>query len=78
VYQKYIAMCVIDPLEAWCDQRSLHFLPDNDFISANPSRISNTLPVRLLYPQTEYTTNSENVQAEGNIDQFSSKIFWQP
>ncbi len=77
-YQKYIAMCVIDPLEAWSDQRRLHFLPDNDFISANPSRISNTLPVRLLYPQTEYTTNAENVQAEGNIDQFTSKIFWQP
>ncbi len=78
VYQKYIAMCVIDPLEAWCDQRRLHFLTDNDYISANPSRISNTLPVRLLYPQTEYTTNPENVQAEGNIDQFTSKIFWQP
>ena len=78
VYQKYIAMCVIDPLEAWCDQRRLHFLPDNDFLSANPSRISNILPVRLLYPQTEYTTNAENVQAEGNIDQFTSKIFWQP
>jgi hypothetical protein len=71
-------MCIIDPLEAWCDQRRLHFLPDNDFISANPSRISNILPVRLLYPQTEYTTNSENVNAEGNIDQFTSKIFWQP
>ena len=78
VYQKYIAMCVIDPLEAWCDERRLHFLPDNDYISANPSRISNTLPLRLLYPQTEYTTNPQNVQAEGDINQFTSKIFWQP
>lgn len=76
-YQKYIAMCGIDPLEAWCDQRRLHFLPDG-YISANPSKISNTIPVRLLYPQTEYTTNAQSVQAEGNINQFTSKIFWQP
>ena len=78
VYQKYIAMCGIDPLEAWCDQRRLHFLDENDFISVNPSRISNKIPIRLLYPQTEYTTNAQNVQAEGDINQFTSKIFWQP
>jgi hypothetical protein len=70
-------MCCIDPLEAWADERRLHFLPEG-FISANPSRISNTLPVRLLYPQSEYTTNGASVTAEGDIDQFTSKIFWQP
>lgn len=75
---QYIANCGIDPLESWCDQRRLHFLTDNSYISVNPSRISNTLPVRLLYPQTEYTTNAQSVQAEGNINLFSSKIFWQP
>lgn len=77
-YQKYIAMCGIDPLEAWCDLRRLNFLPDKGYISLNPSKISNTLPVRLLYPQTEYTTNGASVKAEGDINQFSSKIFWQP
>jgi hypothetical protein len=77
VFQKYIAMSCIDPLEAWADQRRLHFLPAG-FISVNPSRISNTLPVRLLYPQSEYTTNSENVNAQGTINQFTSKLFWQP
>src|ERR1700751_3204643 len=45
VFQKYIAMCCTDPLEAWADERRLHFLPEG-YISANPSRISNTLPVR--------------------------------
>lgn len=77
VFQKYIAMCCIDPLEAWADERRLHFLPP-DFISVNTSKISNMLPVRLLYPQSEYTTNSSSVLAEGKINQFTSKLFWQP
>ena len=77
VFQKYLAMCCIDPREAWADQRRLNFLPDG-FISVNPNRISNKLPLRLLYPQSEYTTNSESVLKEGTINQFTSKIFWQP
>jgi hypothetical protein len=77
VFQKYIAMCCIDPREAWADERRLHFLPAG-FISVNPNRISNTLPLRLLYPQSEYTTNGENVLKEGTINQFTTKIFWQP
>ena len=77
VFQKYIADCCIDPLESWADERRLHFLPPG-FISANTSKISNTLPLRLLYPQSEYTTNGQSVQAEGDINQFNSKIFWQP
>ena len=85
--QKYIANCGIDPFESWCDERRLHMLETIDdlglpqgatYISANPSRISNTIPIRLLYPQSEYTTNGTNVKAEGTIDQFSSKIFWIP
>jgi len=76
-FQKYIAMCGVDPLEAWADQRRLKFLPSG-FISANPSRAANILPYRLLYPQTEYTNNGDNVKQEGTINQFTSKIFWQP
>jgi hypothetical protein len=48
------------------------------YISLNPSKISNTIPIRLLYPQSEYTTNNANVSAQGTVDQFSSKIFWMP
>jgi len=78
VYQKYIALCCIDPLEAWADQRRLNFLKDNSYVSINTARISNTIPVRLLYPQSEYTANSTNVLAQGTINQFTSKLFWQP
>lgn len=77
-YQKYLSLVGIDPLEAWSDIRRLNMMPNSGYISVNPGRISNTLPVRLPYPQTEYTTNSENVNAQGTINIFTSKIFWQP
>lgn len=77
VFQKYISLTGIDPLEAYSDQRRLRFLPNNGYISKNSARVSNTLPLRLLYPQSEYTTNGTNVQAQGKIDPFTSKIFWE-
>ena len=77
-YQKYIALAGIDPLESYSDLRRLNMIPNTGYLTANPSRISNSLPVRLPYPQSEYTTNAANVNAEGNINVFTSKIFWQP
>ncbi|HRH47267.1 MAG TPA: SusD/RagB family nutrient-binding outer membrane lipoprotein [Panacibacter sp.] len=76
-FQKYIAITCIDAREAWADQRRLNFLPEG-FITLNPSRLADQLPLRLLYPQSEYTTNAESVQAVGTINQFTTKIFWQP
>lgn len=75
VYQKYIAMAGLNPLEAWCDYRRLG-IPADPGISADPARVSNVLPSRLLYPTTEYAANPENVKAQGTINQFTSKIFW--
>jgi len=77
VFQKYISLTCIDPREAWADERRLHFLPPG-FISNNPSKLANELPLRLLYPQSEYTTNNESVSAVGQINQFTTKIFWEP
>ena len=77
-FQKYIALTLIDPLESYSDQRRLHFLPDNGYISKNSARLSNSLPLRLPYPQSEYTTNSANVLAVGDIDPLTTKIFWEP
>jgi len=75
VYQKYIAMAGINPLEAWTDYRRLG-VPANLPLSIDPGRIGNGLPVRLLYPTAEYAVNKLNVEAEGNINQFTSKVFW--
>jgi len=77
VFQKYIANTGIDPAEAYADQRRLNFLPAG-FISLNPQKVADKLPLRLLYPQSEYTTNSVNVLKEGTIDPFNSKLFWEP
>jgi hypothetical protein len=77
-YQKYIALVGIDPLEAYSDIRRLNMLADKSYISVAPGKLSNTLPLRLLYPQSEYTSNSANVLKEGTINPFSSKLFWEP
>ncbi|MEO6612395.1 MAG: SusD/RagB family nutrient-binding outer membrane lipoprotein [Chitinophagaceae bacterium] len=45
-------------------------------ISVAPQNTSTQIPVRYLYPQTEYNYNSANVGAQGTIDPFSSRIFW--
>lgn len=76
--EKYKALCGIDPVEAYSDLRRLNMLTDLSYISVAVSKISSTLPVRLPYPQTEYTSNSVNALKEGTINIFTAKLFWQP
>lgn len=45
-------------------------------ISVSPQNTSTKIPVRYLYPQTEYNYNAGNVGAQGTVDPFSSRIFW--
>jgi hypothetical protein len=45
-------------------------------ISVSPQNTSQRIPIRLLYPQTEYNYNAANVGTEGTINQFTSRIFW--
>lgn len=44
-------------------------------ISVAQQNTATKIPVRYLYPQTEYNYNAANVGAEGTIDRYS-KIFW--
>jgi hypothetical protein len=74
-YQKYIANTCVDAQESYEDQNRLHFLTDNSYISINPSKVLSQLPTRVLYPQSEYTTNAANVPTGIST---SSKIFWEP
>jgi hypothetical protein len=74
VFQKYISLAGFAPLEAWNDYRRLG-VPTNVPLSAFQGRGPN-IPVRLLYPLAEYAVNKENVQAEGSISPFTSKVFW--
>ncbi|MBO9619661.1 MAG: SusD/RagB family nutrient-binding outer membrane lipoprotein [Niabella sp.] len=80
-YQKYIALTGVDPLEAWADMRRLNMVDDKSYRSVYPGALNGSacgVPIRFLYPQTEYTTNKDNVSKEGTINQFTSKLFWQP
>ena len=75
--QKWIAMNGIAPVEMWTDWRRTG-IPSTLHFSENANKANATPPVRLLYPQTELSSNNDNVVAVGTINAFTSKIFWQP
>ena len=77
LFQKYISFNGIDFFEAWTDYRRNGGYPQIT-LSADPARVSDKLPIRMLYPPDEYINNTVNVQKEGSIDPFNSKIWWMP
>ncbi|GAB4092631.1 RagB/SusD family nutrient uptake outer membrane protein [Flaviaesturariibacter terrae] len=77
LYQKYLALTLIDPIEVYTDFRRVPgFLP-NGYLSVNPSRNTQGIPNRLLYPQSEFTTNGANATSQ-SVTSAYQKIFWQP
>ncbi|HVN59063.1 MAG TPA: SusD/RagB family nutrient-binding outer membrane lipoprotein [Bacteroidales bacterium] len=77
ITQKWIGLMGLAPLSMYTDYRRTGF-PDFLHFTADPLRKGpGTPPVRLLYPQTEISTNNDNVVLQGTIDLFTSKIFWQ-
>ncbi|WP_127124395.1 SusD/RagB family nutrient-binding outer membrane lipoprotein [Pseudoflavitalea rhizosphaerae] len=73
IQQKYLAMIGLNNFEPWVDYRRVGVpdVPRSVMSGAGPH-----IPLRLLYPQREYSFNAENVEKEGNIDPFTSAIFW--
>ena len=71
ITQKWIALNGIDAAQSWFDYSRTGF-PANLPISALAS--TSDRPVRLYYPSSEITGNSENLPAQP--DAFTSKIFW--
>lgn len=76
ITQKWASENGTAPFEAWSDYRRLG-LPSTIPISQDPSTTVRQIPIRLLYPTSEYNTNAANVGAQGTINQFTSKIFWE-
>jgi Starch-binding associating with outer membrane len=74
IVQKWAANNAIDWVESWTDYRRLGF--PNLPISAAPTHVQPQIPVRYLYPQSEYNTNSANAPSLPANAQFTSKIFW--
>jgi hypothetical protein len=70
--QKWIALSGFNAIESFIDYNRTGFpnVPLS-IIAEKPAR-----PVRLLYPASEFSTNSGNVPAQQTSDAFSDKIFW--
>lgn len=75
IKQKWASLNGFNDIEAWCDYRRLG-LPADIPISNNPAATTQKIPVRMPYPQSEYNYNPDNVLAEGSINQFTSRVFW--
>jgi hypothetical protein len=83
ITQKWFALNAIAPFEVWNDYRrsDIKLGAETGFaqgppLSIYPGRTVNKLPVRLFYPQNEYNFNAANVAAQGTINVFNNKIFW--
>lgn len=76
ITQKWLALDGVAPVEIWTDYRRSGY-PQGLHFSEQSDKANDTPPVRLLYPQTEISSNNDNVVAVGPIDAFTSKIFWQ-
>lgn len=81
--QKWFAMNSIAPFETWTDYRRTDYVLGTAVgydagppLSIDPGRTATSIPRRLLYPQNEYNYNAANVAAEGTINVFTGKIFW--
>ena len=71
--QKWLALTDFSGFEAWCDFRRTNY-PNLPASAGAP--IGQALPVRLFYPNTEEATNGANVKAQGTINVFTGKLFW--
>jgi len=71
--QKWLALVNYGGLEAWSEYRRTNFPTIPLSASAAAGAVP---PVRLFYPNTELGSNGDNVKAQGTINVFTSRIFW--
>jgi hypothetical protein len=79
IAQKWAAENNVTPFETWADYRRLPNVSFNKSIplSESPYREGN-VPLRILYPTSEYATNEVNVPEQDAQAHHTSKIFWMP
>lgn len=71
--QKWIALTSVSGAELWIEYNRTGY-PSNLPLPVNTT--DTDFPVRLLYPASEYSGNSNNVISQTRDDAFTSKIFW--
>ncbi len=70
--QKWIALCNFNGLEAWTEYRRTNIPNTPQSVQV----VDNKRPLRFYYPNTESGSNATNVAAQGTIDVFSTRLFW--
>jgi hypothetical protein len=73
ITQKWIANISINGIESWIE------LTRTGFPSGLPLPLttsSTKRPIRLLYPESEYSGNTNNVPNQTSTDAFNSPVFW--
>jgi SusD/RagB-like outer membrane lipoprotein len=76
MYQKWIAECELDGLEAWSDWRRTGF-PYIAIPSYGAPGMAT--PQRLIYPESEYTQNLTNVMTQNQLNNANAQylpVFW--
>ena len=71
--QKWISLTNFGGLEAWAEYRRTNY-PNTPESSSAP--VGSPRPLRLFYPGTEQAANTANVLAQGTVDVFKTRIFW--
>ena len=62
----------INGIESWIEYTRTGFpVTDLALTATRPAK-----PVRLMYPNSEYTANGNNVPSQSQNDAFNNKIFW--
>ena len=70
--QKWLAFANFSGLEAWTEYRKTGFP-----VTPQSAQVTDAKrPVRFFYPNTESGSNAENVKAQGAIDVFATRLFW--
>ena len=70
--QKWLAFTNFSGLEAWSEYRKTGLPAHPQSVQVTDAR----RPVRFYYPNTESGANAANVTAQGTIDVFATKLFW--
>ncbi len=70
--QKWVTFTNFSGLEAWAEYRKTGLPVTPQSIQVPDSK----RPVRFFYPNTESGANQANVTAQGTIDAFATRLFW--
>ncbi len=70
--QKWVTFTNFSGLEAWSEYRKTGLPVTPQSIQVPDSK----RPVRFFYPNTESGANQANVTAQGTIDAFATRLFW--